>query len=1217
MSRWVMALCGASLAVAAVEFAVLAGAFAGVDLPDGAQAVYAGVVTNTATGTPSQTATPTITPTPTATPFSPPAPTPNTGIGSISGVITDDQATGIVGATVNVEPMQCCTGPYVSVTTTVGGAYTAPGLGTGQWRVSAYAPGRPRRYYNGTYDPFDVQPVGVTDGANTQGVNIALLAEGHITGIVTNGLGTPVANATVIAQATECCPGSGYATTAADGTYDVGSLAPGEYVVEAHAAGLAPAYFNGTYDVNTATRVQVPAGGTKPGVNFALAAGATITGYVRDASANPIQDAFVYASRGGQCCLDGYAYSAADGSYTIADLAPGSYRIDASATGFVREYYNNTSVYSDATLVALAIGGSAGNIDFSLGTGGSISGVVRNAQSTPIAGALVYAAQDGCCTSQSATTAADGSYQITTLAPGNYRVTASAAGYAGEYYGDTQSYASATLVGVNDNADTPDIDFSLADEAVIRGYVRDGANQPIAGAWVYDAAETCCSSSVQTAADGSYELRGLPAGDAVLEADAAGFVREYYDDAQNFSDATLIPLAPGVTQNDINFQLAAEATISGVVVDEDTSQPIANAWVYVDEDGCCAGDTVLTDSNGAYTADGLPAGSYRVQVSAQGYIDEYYDNAVSYGDATLVVLTTGQHRSGIDVALDEGAHIRGTVRNAGAQPLSGIEVFASATGGSDGGYGFTALDGTYDISGLAAGEYIVEAFGEPYAREYYDNVYAFDDATAIVLADSGEANGIDFSLDLGATITGTVYAEDGTTPLADAFVDASSTAGGSGFAQSDANGVYTITMLPPGTYHASASAPDYATEYYNNRVSAPTADDIVVASGGMASGIDFSLHMLDPDMATDSLGLGYAPKTADHSTAGFGLDAGEAQPCGGIGATVWYSFTAPEPSSPPIGGTLTIDTAGSDFDTAVAVYTGPLPPATPGEMTLVGCDDNGAGQGKVTWAPAYGTTYYIQAGGHNGATGNVHLTLVCTGDADCDVVADITDNCPSSWNYDQKNTDAAELITPGVAPHDTTRPMGDGLGDACDPDIDNDGLPNAEEGGPYPVSPPNPCGAATQLTDEMNPDTDGDGVIDGAECALGSDPNDPNAKPAVGGTDSDGDGLSDAFEGTIGSIANDPDSDDDRILDGIEYKGYGTSLTSTDSDGDGCLDGAEVASIDALNAVNSIDLQLVAKQFLAPVRANSLQAIDINKDGQINSLDLQLVAKNFGPGLCA
>jgi hypothetical protein len=80
-----------------------------------------------------------------------------------------------------------------------------------------------------------------------------------------------------------------------------------------------------------------------------------------------------------------------------------------------------------------------------------------------------------------------------------------------------------------------------------------------------------------------------------------------------------------------------------------------------------------------------------------------------------------------------------------------------------------------------------------------------------------------------------------------------------------------------------------------------------------------------------------------------------------VGNTVWYKIAG-------TGGSITVDTAGSDYDTVVAVYTAdgsggfdPVPgacvddvPVDPVGRTL---------QASVTWDSVLGTTYYVQIGG--------------------------------------------------------------------------------------------------------------------------------------------------------------------------------------------------------------------------------------------------------------
>jgi Lysozyme like domain/NlpC/P60 family/Bacterial TSP3 repeat len=80
-------------------------------------------------------------------------------------------------------------------------------------------------------------------------------------------------------------------------------------------------------------------------------------------------------------------------------------------------------------------------------------------------------------------------------------------------------------------------------------------------------------------------------------------------------------------------------------------------------------------------------------------------------------------------------------------------------------------------------------------------------------------------------------------------------------------------------------------------------------------------------------------------------------------------------------------------------------------------------------------------------------------------------------------------------------------------------------------------------------DTDGDGLIDGRELALGTDPT---------RADTDGDGLSDGYELGLHTNPLKADTDGDGIGDSVELA-TGTSPTSADSNHDGVLDGSTSA----------------------------------------------------------
>jgi len=86
------------------------------------------------------------------------------------------------------------------------------------------------------------------------------------------------------------------------------------------------------------------------------------------------------------------------------------------------------------------------------------------------------------------------------------------------------------------------------------------------------------------------------------------------------------------------------------------------------------------------------------------------------------------------------------------------------------------------------------------------------------------------------------------------------------------------------------------------------------------------------------------------------------------GRSVWYRWSA------PTGGSVVLDTFGSDFDTLLAVYTG----SAVGSLVLVAANDDFNSndlRSKVTFTAASNTTYQIAVDGYSGASGNIKLKL--------------------------------------------------------------------------------------------------------------------------------------------------------------------------------------------------------------------------------------------------
>jgi len=205
------------------------------------------------------------------------------------------------------------------------------------------------------------------------------------------------------------------------------------------------------------------------------------------------------------------------------------------------------------------------------------------------------------------------------------------------------------------------------------------------------------------------------------------------------------------------------------------------------------------------------------------------------------------------------------------------------------------------------------------------------------------------------------------------------------------------------------------------------------------------------------------------------------------------------------------------------------------------------------------------------------------------------DNCPAVYNPGQENTDAAIGNGAGILGDDATVPDGDSLGDACDDDLDNDGLPNASD--------PDPGGDITY-----------DDNANGNPCVpLGTDGADDGPS-----WDSDCNGKLDGWLGACGSTS--ADADGDGLKDAWENCKWGTNPAVLDSDGDTLGDCKEAADVDGNAVVNfSGDVIAYAKAvLLAPSAFGKDGDFDIDGNNALNFPGDVIQEAKFGllTGLC-
>jgi len=146
---------------------------------------------------------------------------------------------------------------------------------------------------------------------------------------------------------------------------------------------------------------------------------------------------------------------------------------------------------------------------------------------------------------------------------------------------------------------------------------------------------------------------------------------------------------------------------------------------------------------------------------------------------------------------------------------------------------------------------------------------------------------------------------------------------------------------------------------------------VVVAAAALVAGLAGGGAVRAAAPANDDfanavvLGSGGGTVTADNSEAT--KEAGEPDHAGDQGGkSVWYTWT------PGFGGTASIDTDGSSFDTLLAVYTG----ASVSSLTTVASNDDideSGGVSRVCFTANPGMTYAIAVDGYAGSSGSITL----------------------------------------------------------------------------------------------------------------------------------------------------------------------------------------------------------------------------------------------------
>ncbi|MDQ7054770.1 MAG: carboxypeptidase regulatory-like domain-containing protein [candidate division KSB1 bacterium] len=604
---------------------------------------------------------------------------------------------------------------------------------------------------------------------------------------------------------------------------------------------------------------------------------ASISGQVTDEiTGEPLIGASILVQRLGAIHWMRKVRTDSSGNYVVGRLIPGLYIVRANARDYLPEYYDNASHLSEATPLQVSAHDSLTGIDFQLGHGATITGMVATElDSVPIHRALVTAIHVVTKRRRHAVTREDGSYALRSLPEGSYAIYFRAAGYKPEYYDNASRLQDATLLQTTPPDTISGIDVYLATSSAIAGQVIDAADgSPIARARVriYTLVDRRMHQRYVAITDknGNY-IASVPPGFYIVQASAHGYRGEYYDDAVHFQNATPVQVFEDQHTTGIDFDLVKLGGITGLVTDQETGEPIAGATVIAFRErptmppvSVTASDgfrhvKTRTDSTGHYALENLPPGKYYVLAMARGYLPEFYQEAANLRDATPVEVTDSTTVENIDFTLSKGGSIAGTVYD--AEDSTGIAGAAVTLWYREGGRflrTFADQDGNYHFSGLPAGDYILFANQKGYDGKFYDGVDNRSEATPVTVPESGEVTGIDFYLPRFQTRMGTIagviteepdsLSGDVGAPIVGAFVVAIpvSRRAPAHFDITDPYGNYRITNLIPGEYIILAWAPGYVGEFYDDARDWRDATLIPVEANQVVEGINLALAKVEP-----------------------------------------------------------------------------------------------------------------------------------------------------------------------------------------------------------------------------------------------------------------------------------------------------------------------------------------------------------------------------------
>lgn len=583
----------------------------------------------------------------------------------------------------------------------------------------------------------------------------------EVSGRVVFGDGTPAGGAVVTAR----MPFSRTTTAAADGSFTLRGLPPGNLSVTAATAERAPAMQSLPVAINAPAK----------GVELRIPTPATITGRVVDkGTSQPITDFQIMPTSSdlgaGMGPGNGPAqFHTIDGTFSM-EVVPGHYQLRAMAQGYVGATLNG---------IAVEEGKSASAGDFKLERGGRIVGRVT-ASGKPVSGAAIFAVGER-MGGPPATSDANGEFALDGVEKGEREIEARKEGYMPKRKSISAAAGSDTRA-----------DIELERGHDLTGRVIDRGGQPVERARVQArAGGGGPMARAVSDAEGYFKLEGLGDRRYNITVEREGYVGGGMSDVDPSTPNLIVTLDRG-------------GTITGRVVG---LGPAELQDVNVSAQYGTSGTSAQVNSDGTFTVTGVPDGVVTLRASKYG--------PSSRQSARKSVTVTNGVAPSVDLDFVEGISVRGRITRDGKPMTNGQISFSPLKSGSgESGNTMIGTDGMYQVAGLSTGEYRV-----------FINFWGMNPATySDKLTITGSMTK-DFDLQ-GTTAHGRVV-DSGGAPVADVALSLTPLEGevrNSRRAVSDSDGRFLFELVQEGRYNLTAQRQQFATKQQDVAITAAPAD---------------------------------------------------------------------------------------------------------------------------------------------------------------------------------------------------------------------------------------------------------------------------------------------------------------------------------------------------------------------------------------------------------